>query len=80
TAPFTARLAGVHSFGHREDATLWLDPAADGDAAWQELRRALAERFPGCGGRGDARGFTPHLTLGRSRDPQRAVREFGARC
>ncbi|MGW7097953.1 poly(A) polymerase [Streptomyces sp. NPDC054838] len=79
TAPFTARLAGVHSFGHREDATLWLDPAADGDAAWQELRRALAERFPGCGGRGDARGFTPHLTLGRSRDPQRAVREFGAR-
>ncbi|GHB53207.1 hypothetical protein GCM10010347_24010 [Streptomyces cirratus] len=77
TAPFAVRLAGVHSFGHREDATLWLDPAADGDAAWQELRRALAGRFPGCRGRGaDARGFTPHLTLGRSGDPQRAVREF----
>ncbi|WP_405822394.1 RNA repair domain-containing protein [Streptomyces sp. NBC_00838] len=78
TAPFAARLAGVHTFGHREDATLWLDPAADGDAAWAELRQALERRFPRCGGR-RAEGFTPHLTLGRSRDPQRVAAGIEAR-
>ncbi|MFF2942363.1 poly(A) polymerase [Streptomyces niveus] len=77
TAPFTARLAGVHTFGHREDATLWLDPAADGDAEWAGLRRALERRFPRCGGR--RAGFTPHLTLGRSRDPQRIAAGIEAR-
>ncbi|MFF2198722.1 RNA repair domain-containing protein, partial [Streptomyces sp. NPDC058157] len=77
--PFTARLDGVHSFGRREDAVLWLDPAAGagGDGPWQELRRALAARFPGC--RGRSAGWTPHLTLGRSTDPQRARREYAQR-
>lgn len=73
TAAFTARLDGVHSFG----PTLWLDPAASGEAPWQELRRALTARFPGCRGRGE--GYTPHLTLGRSADPVRAERRFAAR-
>ncbi|MFG2710828.1 poly(A) polymerase [Streptomyces goshikiensis] len=77
TPAFTARMAGVHDFGHREGATLWLDPAADGDGPWQELRRALVERFPGCRGRRE--GYTPHLTLGHSREPRRAIREFTAR-
>ncbi|MFB7462144.1 poly(A) polymerase [Streptomyces sp. NPDC056224] len=77
TTPFTARLEGVHSFGHREDATLWLDPAAAGDEPWQGLREALVRRFPGCRGRTGE--YTPHLTLGRSRDPQRAAAEFAAR-
>ncbi|MEU6315476.1 poly(A) polymerase [Streptomyces sp. NPDC047014] len=75
-APFEARLEGVHSFGHREEAAVWLDPAAGGEEPWQGLRRALVERFPGCRGR---EGYTPHLTLGRSRDPLRAVAGFAAR-
>ncbi|MFB6520172.1 poly(A) polymerase [Streptomyces sp. NPDC056401] len=73
SAAFTARLEGVYAFG----PTLWLDPAAAGDAPWQAMRRSLAARFPGCKGR--AEGFTPHLTLGRSPDPRRAEREFAAR-
>ncbi|MDX2390507.1 RNA repair domain-containing protein [Streptomyces sp. DK15] len=79
TEPFAARLEGVRSFGGREGATLWLDPAAAGEGPWQELRRALVERFPDCAGRSRGAGYTPHLTLGHSPDPRRAEREFGAR-
>ncbi|GAA2373203.1 hypothetical protein Cme02nite_01840 [Catellatospora methionotrophica] len=69
--PFPVRLRGVHTFGHRDDATIWLDPAADGDAPWHRLWQTLRQRFPRCRGRDE--GFTPHLTLGRSRDPQRVA-------
>ncbi|MCB5183225.1 poly(A) polymerase [Streptomyces antimicrobicus] len=78
-APFTARLGGVDSFGSRTDATVWLDPAADGAAPWAELRQALVRRFPGCRAQGPAQGFTPHLTLGRTADPRRAVADCAAR-
>ncbi|NBM20399.1 poly(A) polymerase [Streptomyces sp. GC420] len=77
TPAFTARLEGVHTFGHREDATVWLDPAATGRTAWSRLRGALEPRFPRC--RGRAEGWTPHLTLGRTRDPQAAEAHWAAR-
>jgi len=62
-APFPVRLDGLQTFAHRQNATLWLDPAAAGAGPWKDLRHALARRFPQCKGR--AEGYTPHLTLGK---------------
>ncbi|WP_436777829.1 poly(A) polymerase [Yinghuangia sp. YIM S09857] len=75
--PFGVLLDGVHTFGHRDDATVWLDPAAEDPASWAALRAALERRFPRC--RGRAEGYTPHLTLGRATDPRRVAAECAAR-
>ncbi|MFF3941428.1 poly(A) polymerase [Streptomyces phaeofaciens] len=76
-APFTARLEGLHTFGHRHSATVWCDPAADDETPWAELWQALVRRFPRC--RGRHRGFTPHLSLGRTSDPHAVAVDCAAR-
>ncbi|REE95788.1 poly(A) polymerase [Thermomonospora umbrina] len=76
-APFTAGLKGVQAFPHRDDFTVWLDPAADDPKPWAALRQELEKAFPQC--RSRAEGYTPHLTLGRTRNADPLVTECETR-
>ncbi|MFD7655810.1 poly(A) polymerase [Actinosynnema sp. NPDC059797] len=58
---FPVRVAGVREF---RPGAVWLDPAAAGAGPWAALHDAVRRRFPACAPR---EGFTPHLTVGRSR-------------
>ncbi|PSL51878.1 endonuclease/exonuclease/phosphatase family metal-dependent hydrolase [Saccharothrix carnea] len=68
--PFLVRVAGVREFG---PDVVWLDPAAAGSAPWTALHDAVRRPFPACRTRRD---FTPHLTVGSSRQ---AAERIGAR-
>ncbi|MFD4716203.1 2'-5' RNA ligase family protein, partial [Streptomyces sp. NPDC058430] len=63
-------------FEHREDATVWLDPAAADHEPWARLRESLELRFPLCASH--AHGFTPHLSLGRTPNPHLLARKAEA--
>ncbi|WP_329381222.1 RNA 2',3'-cyclic phosphodiesterase [Streptomyces sp. NBC_01351] len=74
TAPFTLRL---HGAGHFGDRALWIGAAGDLDAL-----RMLSERADAAARRagvpmGQHHRYTPHLTLGRSRDIKRDHPEQG---
>ncbi|MFJ6675034.1 RNA repair domain-containing protein [Actinosynnema sp. NPDC091369] len=65
--PFPVRVEGVREFG---PDVVWLDPAAADVAPWTALHDAVRRRFPGCRTRDD---FTPHLTVGASRQAAEGV-------
>ncbi|GAA0985297.1 hypothetical protein GCM10009555_060470 [Acrocarpospora macrocephala] len=75
--PFTAPLHGIHTFHHRDNTTIWLNPGAP--ESWASLHHALKHTFPTHQAHHET--FTPHLTLakGSGRLPEVLVAECQAR-
>jgi len=71
--PFEVTLGTFRYFRHYEwSHTVWLDP--DPPGPWKELHRAILERFPACTDSSRyENGFTPHLSVGRSRTADLAL-------
>ncbi|MEO3854668.1 poly(A) polymerase [Acrocarpospora sp. B8E8] len=69
-SPFTALLHGIHTFHHRDNTTIWLNPGAP--ESWATLHHALKHTFPAHQAHHET--FTPHLTLGKTRNPDRHPR------
>jgi 2'-5' RNA ligase len=72
-SPFDVRWETVGTFGGmRRPRTIWVAPTA-GTAECQMLVARINQQLDPLIGAGETRPFTPHLTIGRVRDPGRGV-------
>lgn len=69
--PFRVTLERFRWFRRHGDATVWLEPRCEPPDALVRLQAALFAGFPQCDEQSgkSPRGFTPHLTVGRLREP-----------
>lgn len=72
-------LAGIGMLPHRSRPRVIYSAVEGQVSELGELRRTLEEKLAALGFEREARGFKPHITLGRVKSPQR-VRELVALC
>jgi len=74
-APFTARVAGMGAFPGRAVRVVWL--GLEGN--FMELYEKIEEALSPVGFEREARGFSPHVTLGRVRWPNQETSKASGR-